>query len=210
MDRRRVQGSVVLHSFVSANAPFLNHEKTFHYKTHRLMIQVFVTGGTFDKEYNYLTGELYFRNTHLPEMLEKGRCGIDVDIKTLMMLDSLEMGEGDRANLIFNCRKSPHHRILITHGTDKMVETARILAESKLESKTIVLTGAMIPYAFGNSSDGFFNLGSALAFAQLLPPGVYVVMNGRYFHWNRVRKNRQTGNFEETRAGGYPAPSDVN
>lgn len=174
------------------------------------MIQVFVTGGTFDKEYNYLTGELFFRNTHLPEMLEKGRCGIDVNIKTLMMLDSLEMGEADRANLIFNCRKSASHRILITHGTDTMVETARILAETKLENKTIVLTGAMIPYAFGNSSDGFFNLGSALAFAQLLPPGVYVVMNGRYFHWNRVRKNRQTGSFEEVRAGGYPAPSDIN
>lgn len=173
------------------------------------MIQVFVTGGTFDKEYNYLTGELFFRNTHVQEMLDKGRCGIEVNVKTLMMLDSLEMGEADRANLIFNCRKTAPNRILITHGTDTMVETARILAESKLDNKTIVLTGAMIPYAFGNSSDGFFNLGSALAFAQLLPPGVYVVMNGRYFHWNRVRKNRQTGNFEEVRAGGYPAPPDV-
>lgn len=161
------------------------------------MIQVFVTGGTFDKEYNYLTGELYFKDTHLKEMFELGRSEVELDIKTLMMVDSLEMREEDRAIIVYNCTKTPSDRILLTHGTDKMVETARILAESNIEGKTIVLTGAMIPYAFGNSSDGFFNLGSALAFTQILPPGVYVVMNGRYFHWDRVRKNRQTGTFEE-------------
>jgi L-asparaginase len=162
------------------------------------MIQVFVTGGTFDKEYNYLTGELFFRDTHLPEMLRLGRCNVEVDIRTLMMVDSLEMREEDRALITYNCVRTPSNRILITHGTDKMVETARYLAEANIEGKTIVMTGAMVPYAFGTSSDGFFNLGSAIAFAQLLPPGVYVVMNGRYFDWDKVRKNRQTGMFEAT------------
>lgn len=165
------------------------------------MIQVFVTGGTFDKEYNYLTGELYFKDTHLKEMFERGRCEIEVDIKTLMMMDSLEMRDEDLAIIAYNCSKTPAERILITHGTDRMVETARMLAESNIQGKTIVLTGAMIPYAFGTSSDGFFNLGSAVAFAQVLPPGIYVVMNGRYFHWDNVRKNKQTGSFEELSNG---------
>lgn len=161
------------------------------------MVQIFVTGGTFDKEYNLITGELYFKDTHLSEMFDRGRCTVAIDIKTLMMVDSLEMRDEDRAIVVYNCKKTPSNRILITHGTDRMVETAKILAEAGIEDKTIVLTGAMIPYAFGTSSDGFFNLGSALAFAQVLPPGVYVVMNGRYFEWDRVRKNKQTGNFEE-------------
>lgn len=161
------------------------------------MIQVFVTGGTFDKEYNYLTGELYFKDTHLKEMFERGRCEVKIDIKTLMMIDSLEMGDDELSIIVYNCRKTDANRVLLTHGTDRMVDTARVLAEANIEGKTIVLTGAMIPYAFGTSSDGFFNLGSALAFVQVLPPGVYIVMNGRYFHWDRVRKNRQTGNFEE-------------
>lgn len=160
-------------------------------------IQVFVTGGTFDKEYNYLTGELYFKDTHVKEMLERGRCEVPVDIKTLMMVDSLEIGDDELSIITFNCRKTEATRILITHGTDRMVDTARALAEANIEGKTIVLTGAMIPYAFGMSSDGFFNLGSALAFVQVLPPGVYIAMNGRYFYWNNVRKNRQTGSFEE-------------
>ncbi|MBK6930401.1 MAG: asparaginase [Saprospirales bacterium] len=162
------------------------------------MIQVFVTGGTFDKEYNYITGELYFKDTHLSEMFQRGRCEVKIDIKTLMMVDSLEMGEDEHSIIVYNCRKTDASRILITHGTDRMVDTARMLAAAKIGGKTIVLTGAMIPYAFGMSSDGFFNLGSALAFVQALPPGVYVVMNGRYFHWDRVRKNKQTGTFEET------------
>ncbi len=162
------------------------------------MIQVFVTGGTFDKDYNYLTGELYFNDTHIKEMFERGRSEVDIDVKTLMMMDSLEMREEDLAIIVYNCSKSPANKILLTHGTDRMVETARLLAESEIEGKTIVLTGAMIPYAFGMSSDGFFNLGSALAFVQVLPPGVYVVMNGRYFDWNKVKKNKQTGTFVET------------
>jgi L-asparaginase len=163
------------------------------------MIQVFVTGGTFDKEYNYLTGELYFKDSHINEMFERGRSEVPLDVRTLMMVDSLEMRDEDRAIIVYNCRRTPQNRIILTHGTDRIVETAKLLAESNIEGKTIILTGAMIPYAFGMSSDGFFNLGSALAFAQVLPAGVYVVMNGRYFDWNKVVKNRQTGTFEEVR-----------
>ncbi len=161
------------------------------------MVQIFVTGGTFDKKYNYINGELYFKDTHLPQMLDLGRCTLDIDVKTLMMVDSLEMTDADREIIVHNCRRSTYDNILITHGTDRIVETAKYLAEAHIEGKTIVLTGAMVPYAFGTSSDGFFNLGSALAFAQTLPPGVYVVMNGRYFHWNNVQKNKKTGFFEE-------------
>lgn len=161
------------------------------------MIQIFVTGGTFDKEYNFLTGKLYFRNTHLPAMFERGRCTLDLDIKTLMMIDSMDLTESDREIIAYNCKKSPSDRILVTHGTDTMVQTAEVIANSGIENKTIVLTGAMIPATFGTSSDGFFNLGSALAFVQSLPYGVYVVMNGRYFKWNNVIKNTKTGFFEE-------------
>jgi L-asparaginase len=161
------------------------------------MIQIFVTGGTFDKDYNFITGELYFKDTHLSKMFDRGRCTIDVNIKTLMMVDSLEMTDEDRKIVLHNCRKTPNKSIVITHGTDRMVQTGKELAAAKIEGKTIILTGAMIPYAFGTSSDGFFNLGSAMAFSQTLPPGVYVVMNGRYFNWDNVRKNRKTGNFEE-------------
>jgi L-asparaginase len=180
----------------SSNSILIIRTFCYQFLSFAAMIQVFVTGGTFDKEYNYITGELYFKDTHLSEMFQLGRCGLDIDIRTLMMVDSLEMREEDRALIIHSCARNPSNHILITHGTDRMVETARHLAEADIEGKTIVLTGAMIPYAFGNSSDGFFNLGSALAFVQILPPGVYVVMNGRYFDWNRVRKNRQTGTFE--------------
>jgi L-asparaginase len=157
-------------------------------------IKIFVTGGTFDKEYDEITGELFFKDTHLREMLERGRCNLDVQIQTIMMIDSLEMAEKDRTLIVENCRKAKEDRIVITHGTDTMVETARLLAE-KIKDKTIVLTGAMIPFAFG-SSDGLFNLGSALSFVQVLPPGVYIAMNGRYFSWNKVRKNREQGRFE--------------
>lgn len=162
----------------------------------RPFIQVFVTGGTFDKEYNYITGELYFKDTHLNEMFEKGRSTLNLDVKTLMMVDSLEMNELHRALILDNIKKSKADKFLITHGTDTMVDTAHFLAESGLDGKTIVLTGAMIPIAFGSSSDGFFNLGSALAFVQILDPGVYIAMNGRYFYWDRVRKNRETGYFD--------------
>jgi L-asparaginase len=162
-------------------------------------IRIFITGGTFDKAYNELTGELFFKDSHLPEMLKLGRCNLDVQVRTLMMIDSLHMTDDDRQIILQQCRSSPESRIVITHGTDTMVETAGVLARG-VTDKTVVLTGAMIPYKFG-SSDGLFNLGSALAFAQTLPPGVYVAMNGRCFAWNRVRKNRQTGMFEEAEAG---------
>ena len=161
------------------------------------MIQVFVTGGTFDKEYNYISGKLYFKDSHLMSMFERGRSKLKIDLKTLMMIDSLEMTAEDRKIISYNCKRCNSDKVLITHGTDTMVETAAYLASEKIENKTIVITGAMIPYAFGTSSDGFFNLGSALAFVQTLPPGVYVAMNGRYFNWDNVRKNTDTGYFEE-------------
>lgn len=164
----------------------------------RDQIQVFVTGGTFDKEYDFITGDLYFKNTHLPEMFIRGRSTLDIDVKTLMMVDSLEMTDADRAIILHTCRSNKANKILITHGTDTMVKTAKFLADADIQDKTIVLTGAMVPYAFGTSSDGFFNLGSALAFVQMLGAGVYVAMNGRYYNWNQVRKNRKTGFFEST------------
>jgi len=161
-----------------------------------MSIRIFVTGGTFDKEYNELTGALAFKTTHLPEMLRLGRCRVEVSIDTLMMIDSLEMTASDRAAIVERCGSAAESRILITHGTDTMVETAKALAvENQAAGKTIVLTGAMIPYAFG-SSDGLFNLGSALSFVQSLAPGVYIAMNGRCFEWDKVRKNRDTGIFE--------------
>ena len=158
-------------------------------------IKILITGGTFDKEYNELTGQLYFKDTHLSEMLRLGRSSIDVQVVTLMMMDSLEMEEQHRNLILTWCLESEEKRILITHGTDTMAETAQILAKI-IKRKTVVLTGAMIPYKFG-SSDGLFNLGSAFAFVQTLPHGVYVVMNGRYFDASNVRKNRETGVFEE-------------
>jgi len=158
------------------------------------VIRIFVTGGTFDKRYDELTGSLSFGDTHLPEMLRLGRSRVEVSVRTLMMIDSLDMTDADRAIIVEQCRNTVESQIVVTHGTDTMVETAKALAPA-VTSKTIVLTGAMVPYAFG-SSDGLFNLGSALSFVQLLPAGVYIAMNGRYFSWDRVRKNRQTGYFE--------------
>lgn len=159
-----------------------------------MSIRIFVTGGTFDKEYNEITGELYFKDSHLPEMLKLGRSLVSVDIRVLMMIDSLEMTEIDRELIADHCLKAKEDRIIITHGTDTMVETAQILAK-KVNNKTIVLTGAMVPYKFG-SSDGLFNLGSAFAFVQTLGTGVFVSMNGRCFTADNVRKNKETGVFE--------------
>jgi L-asparaginase len=158
-------------------------------------IKIFVTGGTFDKEYDEIEGKLFFRDTHLPEMLKLGHCKVELDIRTLMMIDSINMKDPDRAIIMQNCRNAEEERIVITHGTDTMVETARLLGAA-IKDKTIVLTGAMIPYRFG-SSDGLFNLGSALAFVQILPHGVYVTMNGRFFTYDNVVKNKQLGMFEE-------------
>lgn len=158
-------------------------------------IRVLITGGTFDKEYDEINGRLYFKDSHVSEMLELGRCKLPLELRTLMMVDSLEMTDADRAIIVEQCKATPEHRIVVTHGTDTMEVTARAIAAA-VSGKTIVVTGAMIPYKFG-SSDGLFNLGSALAFVQTLEPGVYVAMNGRYFHADSVHKNRQTGTFEE-------------
>jgi len=159
-------------------------------------IQLFVTGGTFDKEYNELTGELFFKTTHVNDMLGLGRCRLPVRVETLMMIDSLEMTDAGRQLILDHCAAATAQRIVITHGTDSMEHTAAVLGRGML-GKTIVLTGAMVPYKFG-SSDGMFNLGTALAFVQTLGPGVYVAMNGRCFPWNSVHKNRELGIFEST------------
>ena len=164
-----------------------------------MKIKIFVTGGTFDKEYNELNGELFFKDTHLTEILNLGRSRVPVDIRTLMMIDSLNMTDSDRETIAKNCMQAAEEKIIITHGTDTMVQTAQVLATANGSlqgggKKTIVLTGALIPYKFG-SSDGLFNLGSALAFVQTLPAGVYVAMNGRYFNWDNVRKNKEVGDF---------------
>ena len=158
------------------------------------MICIFATGGTFDKTYDELAGRLSFTDTHVPEMLRLGRSRVEVDLRTLMMVDSLDMSGADRELIARHCAECGRTRILVTHGTDTMVETAAAIARA-VKDKTVVLTGAMIPYAFG-SSDGLFNLGSAISFVQVLPPGVYIAMNGEYFGWNKVRKNRETGMFE--------------
>ena len=157
-------------------------------------IRIVVTGGTFDKVYDELTGRLFFRETHLPEMLRLGRCRVPLEIERLMMMDSLDMTEADRGRILEACRRSPEARLVVTHGTDTMAETGQVLKAAGL-GKTIVLTGAMVPYAFG-SSDGLFNLGSALSFAQVAAPGVYLAMNGQLFEAGKVFKNRTTGTFE--------------
>ena len=164
------------------------------------MIRILVTGGTFDKTYDEIRGVLSFRETHLPQMLQLGRSRVDVSIQPLMMMDSLDMTEAHRARIVRGCAECAEARIVVTHGTDTMVDTAAAIADASrqdavLASKTVVLTGAMIPYAFG-SSDGLFNLGSALSFAQVLPRGVYIAMNGQHFEWDKVRKNRDAGVFE--------------
>ena len=159
-----------------------------------MSIRIFVTGGTFDKEYDMLTGNLYFRDTHIKEILNLGRSLVDVRITTLMMVDSMDMTEDDRQMILFNCMKCKEDKILLTHGTDTIAETAKMLGEANID-KTIVLTGAMIPYKFG-SSDGLFNLGSSIGFVQSLPHGAYVSMNGMCFNYDNVRKNRKLGIFE--------------
>jgi L-asparaginase len=158
-------------------------------------IKILITGGTFDKEYDEINGKLYFKDTHLPEILKLGRSNLNIQVRTLMMIDSLEMSDADRSLIISHCAQCEEQRIVITHGTDTMAITAQALIEARL-NKTIVLTGAMVPYKFG-SSDGLFNMGSALAFVQTLPHGVYVAMNGKYFHGHNVRKNKASGFFEE-------------
>ncbi len=157
-------------------------------------IKIFATGGTFDKEYDEINGELFFKETHLHELLDLGRSQLSVKIETLMMVDSLKMSKSEKNYIVEKCKEEKTDRIIITHGTDTMIDTAKLIAKN-IYNKTIILTGAMIPIKFG-SSDGLFNLGSALSFIQVIDPGVYITMNGRYFKWDNVRKNNQLGIFE--------------
>ena len=158
-------------------------------------IRLFVTGGTIDKEYNSLTGELIFPQTHLPEMLKRGRCKIDIKLETVMLKDSLDMNDSDRKQILERCKTCKENKVVITHGTDTMVETAHLLGGGGIKDKTIVLLGAMVPYTI-NESDALFNLGCAIGAVQALPKGIYIAMNGKIFKWNNVRKNKKLGEFE--------------
>ncbi len=162
-----------------------------------MAVRIFVTGGTFDKEYNELNGTLFFKDSHVGEMLKLARCETECEVRTLMMMDSLQMTDGDRRIILENCRSAEEDKLVITHGTDTMVQTAKML-DANIRDKTIVLTGAMIPYKFG-SSDGLFNLGTAIAYAKSLPHGVYIAMNGHCFRPDNCVKNRKIGKFEKLR-----------
>lgn len=157
-------------------------------------IKILLTGGTIDKHYSVNDGELIFENSHLPEMLVRANCTCDVVVDQLMLKDSLDIEEDEREQILAVCKSCSEERILITHGTDTMVETAELLGEAGLE-KSIVLVGAMIPYSVRNS-DAFFNLGYALSAVQLAPHGVYIAMNGTLFDWDDVMKNYDEGRFE--------------
>lgn len=159
-----------------------------------MKIRIFATGGTLDKAYDPISQKLLLVDTHLPEMLENVRSRLDIQVEKLMFKDSLEMTEEDRHWMAEKCKTAPEDHIVITHGTDTIVESATRIASENLP-KTIVLTGAMIPYKYDGSC-ALFNLGSALAYCQTLPHGVYVSMDGRYFNWDQVRKNKATGEFE--------------
>ncbi len=158
-------------------------------------IRILITGGTIDKEYNPITGELTFSKSHLSNMLNQVRCKVKPVLEEVMLKDSLQMMKEDRELILKKCIGCPENKIIITHGTDTMVETARVLGD-QVKEKTVVLVGAIIPYAFG-ASDALFNLGSAFSAVQVLPQGVYITMNGKIFHWNNVRKNKESGEFGE-------------
>ncbi|MFN2141144.1 MAG: asparaginase domain-containing protein [Candidatus Promineifilaceae bacterium] len=159
-----------------------------------MSIRIIVTGGTFDKRYDEIEGTLTFQETHLPVILRQVRVTVPVHVETNQLIDSLHMTMQDRLRILEACRQAPESLLIITHGTDTIVETAQLLGEAQL-AKTIVLTGAMVPYTvFG--SDSLFNLGGSVTAVQLLAHGVYVVMNGRIFDWDNIRKNRQRGTFE--------------
>jgi L-asparaginase len=161
-------------------------------------IRIIITGGTFDKHYDEIRGSLTFKDSHLPEILKFVRCTVPIELELNQLIHSLDMHPSNRLKVLESCRRAPEEQIVITHGTDTMVETAAVLGADGLD-KTIVMTGAMVPYIF-NNSDAVFNLGCALAAVQVLPRGVYIAMNGRVFGWDRVRKNRELGMFEETEA----------
>ena len=158
------------------------------------MIRILATGGTFDKEYDEINGKLFFKDSHIKEILKLGRCQAPIELRTLMLIDSLEMTDNERSLLAYNCENCEEDMIIVTHGTDTMAQTA-VYLKQRIKNKTIILTGAMIPYRFG-ASDALFNLGNALGFVQALPHGVYVVMNGTCFDAEKVKKNKKTGIFE--------------
>lgn len=158
-------------------------------------IRIIITGGTFDKQYDELRGELTFRDSHLPSILKQVRLSVPVELEINQLIDSLDMRQSDRTRIADACAESPQERIVITHGTDTMTETAAAIGVRRL-ARVIVLTGAMIPFAF-TGSDAVFNLGTAIASVQTLPHGVYLAMNGRIFTWDNVRKNRELGVFEQ-------------
>jgi L-asparaginase len=160
-----------------------------------MQIKLLLTGGTIDKVYNEISGELTFDKSHIDDMLKMSRITLDVSINEVMRKDSLNMTETDRERIADACKGSEEKRIIILHGTDTMPETARFIETYKLTDKVIILTGAMVPYSFGVSSDAMFNLGSAFAYAQSLLPGVYVAMNGRCFKASEVRKDLSIGRF---------------
>lgn len=161
-----------------------------------MKIRILLTGGTFDKKYNEIDAVLDFSDSHIHKMLELGRFSQGVEVTQLFMKDSLDITPADRSLVVQACKEAVEDRIIVTHGTDTMAETARAIMESELDSsKVVVLTGSMIPYSLGSSSDAMFNIGTALAFVQVLEPGVYVVMNGRYFKAGDVRKDKSTGLF---------------
>ena len=160
-----------------------------------MSIRIVITGGTFDKQYDEIKGELTFGNTHLPEILSFVRCTVPITCEVCQLIDSLRMVDSDRARILDVCRESREDRIIITHGTDTMTETAAYIGKENLD-KTVVLTGAMVPYSV-SSSDAVFNLGCSISAVQLLPAGVYICMNGKIFNWQSVQKDRKAGVFIE-------------
>jgi L-asparaginase len=159
-----------------------------------MTLRILATGGTFDKHYDEIAGKLTFADSHLPAVLQRARITLPHTLEQLPLLDSLEMQDADRQRVLAACRHAPEAGIVIIHGTDTMRQTAEVLGAAKL-GKTIILTGAMIPYEIANS-DALFNLGFACAVAQTLAPGVYVAMNGQVFDWDNVQKNRTAGVFQ--------------
>ena len=166
-----------------------------------MTLRIIITGGTFDKRYDAIRGQLTFKDTHLPDIIEQVRTRIPITFELNQLVDSLDMQDENRQQVLSACRQAPEANIVITHGTDTMTETARVIGEAvaagdaALAGKKVVLTGAMVPYSV-SGSDALFNLGSAIMAAQLLPPGVYIAMNGRCFPWHSVHKNRSLGVFE--------------
>ena len=166
-----------------------------------MTLRIIITGGTFDKQYDAIRGQLTFKDTHLPDIIEQVRAGFPIAFELNQLVDSLDMQDENRQKVLTACRNAPEKLIVITHGTDTMTETAGVIGQAfatgdaALAGKKIVLTGAMVPYSV-SGSDALFNLGSAVMATQLLPAGVYITMNGRCFPWQAVKKNRALGVFE--------------